>query len=281
MAEIKEVFEDIKDTLGDNGFMIFIGGALLFGLYNLAKSSNSEDKVMYTATGYSSYPDSVTNANVIIDTLQNSIDYSQIETSEKIQGLEDNMTEFIGDNFEATNDYINSGFESQNQLLLENFDNIFYGVEGLENSLESISETTDSILQSQDKMSKDMYAYYKNLNNTTNQILNEQRQYATENRQLSQQNLSALQQFYNKLQTSSSSGSSGSSGSSAVSKTFSATPYTGVSIVDGLKAIGVNSSYSYRKRIAQANGISGYRGSSSQNLEMLSKLKAGTLVNPD
>lgn len=52
------------------------------------------------------------------------------------------------------------------------------------------------------------------------------------------------------------------------------------SIVDALKAIGVDSSYSYRSKIAAANGISGYSGSASQNVTLLNKLKSGSLIKP-
>ena len=55
--------------------------------------------------------------------------------------------------------------------------------------------------------------------------------------------------------------------------------YTGSSssIVDSLSAVGVDSSYTHRQRIATANGISNYTGASAQNTRMLSLLKAGTL----
>lgn len=49
------------------------------------------------------------------------------------------------------------------------------------------------------------------------------------------------------------------------------------SIVDALKSIGVDSSFSNRKKIASANGIKGYVGLPSQNVRMLNLLKAGTL----
>lgn len=49
------------------------------------------------------------------------------------------------------------------------------------------------------------------------------------------------------------------------------------SIVDALKAIGVNSSFDYRKKIAKANGIKNYSGTGTQNVEMLSLLKKGKL----
>ncbi len=58
--------------------------------------------------------------------------------------------------------------------------------------------------------------------------------------------------------------------------------YTGKSnsIVDGLNAIGVNSSSEYRLKIANANGIKNYKRSAEQNTELLNKLKAGTLIKP-
>ena len=51
-----------------------------------------------------------------------------------------------------------------------------------------------------------------------------------------------------------------------------------LSIVDGLKSIGVDSSYSFRKKIAQKNNVHDYIGSYSQNVSLLSKLKAGRLI---
>lgn len=58
--------------------------------------------------------------------------------------------------------------------------------------------------------------------------------------------------------------------------------YTGksVSLVDSLEAIGVDSSRSYRKKIATANGIKVYLGSSDQNTKLLLKLKMGVLIKP-
>lgn len=49
------------------------------------------------------------------------------------------------------------------------------------------------------------------------------------------------------------------------------------SLVDALRAIGVNSSYSYRKKIAAANNIKGYKGTEDQNIKLYSLLKAGQL----
>ena len=53
------------------------------------------------------------------------------------------------------------------------------------------------------------------------------------------------------------------------------TNYT--SIVDALKSINVDSSFSNRKKIAEKNGIDKYEGSSSQNIKLLNLLKEGKL----
>ena len=53
--------------------------------------------------------------------------------------------------------------------------------------------------------------------------------------------------------------------------------YSGTSIVEGLKTIGVDSSYSNRKKIANANGIENYTGTAEQNTQMLDLLKQGKL----
>ena len=49
------------------------------------------------------------------------------------------------------------------------------------------------------------------------------------------------------------------------------------SIVDALKSIKVDSSFSNRKKIAKANGIKVYLGTAKQNINLLNLLKAGKL----
>lgn len=50
------------------------------------------------------------------------------------------------------------------------------------------------------------------------------------------------------------------------------------SIVDALKSIGVDSSFSNRRKIAKVNGINVYLGLASQNTKMLNLLKNGMLI---
>lgn len=52
------------------------------------------------------------------------------------------------------------------------------------------------------------------------------------------------------------------------------------SIVDCLRSINVDSSFSYRKKIAVANGIANYKGSAPQNDKLVSLGKKGKLIKP-
>ena len=53
--------------------------------------------------------------------------------------------------------------------------------------------------------------------------------------------------------------------------------YQGTSIVDALKQINIDSSYSNRTNLAKINNIDNYQGTSSQNTKMLDLLKQGLL----
>ena len=67
------------------------------------------------------------------------------------------------------------------------------------------------------------------------------------------------------------------SSSNAQTKYLNAKNYKHGSIVDALKSIGINSTYHYRKKLAQANNIKNYHGSYFQNIQMLNLLKQGKL----
>lgn len=56
--------------------------------------------------------------------------------------------------------------------------------------------------------------------------------------------------------------------------------YTGssTSIVDALKSLGIDSSFSNREKIAAKNGINNYSGTASQNSQLLALLKQGKLI---
>lgn len=60
---------------------------------------------------------------------------------------------------------------------------------------------------------------------------------------------------------------------SSTSKAPTSEDYKGNSVVDYLNHIGEDSSYDNRKRLAEKFGISGYKGTASQNIDLLNKLR--------
>lgn len=52
------------------------------------------------------------------------------------------------------------------------------------------------------------------------------------------------------------------------------------SLVDALETVGAKSDFAYRKRIAQKNKITNYKGTPEQNEKMLALLKKGKLIKP-
>ncbi|MDO4363917.1 MAG: CHAP domain-containing protein [Clostridia bacterium] len=67
---------------------------------------------------------------------------------------------------------------------------------------------------------------------------------------------------------------------STASKYFKVYKGDSESIVDALEAIGAKSDFSYRKKIAQANGMSRYSGTAEQNEKLVAVLKSGKLIKP-
>ena len=57
-------------------------------------------------------------------------------------------------------------------------------------------------------------------------------------------------------------------------------PTTNPSIVDALKSIGTDSSFGFRQRIAEANGIQNYASTAPQNIHLSNLLSRGLLLRP-
>lgn len=64
----------------------------------------------------------------------------------------------------------------------------------------------------------------------------------------------------------------------STSNYFKIPNYNGISIVDALNSIGVDSSFTNRTKIAKKNGFSSYSGTPFENLKLLSLLKKGKLL---
>lgn len=280
MASIKEVVEDIKDSVGDNGFMWIIVGVGALFVISLLKDSGSG--TTYTApTSYASYPDAVTNANVIIDTLQNNIEYSEQNIKEYI---DDGLTETnanINSQFEYLNDYMNEGFAKQEELSNKIYDSTMNGFGEIKEQLVDVNANVSSVgsvvSSSFSSMSSTIGALQSQLDSVQSSVNDVTTTVNKIDSTTTKTNTTA-----NAIQKATSTSTTKASTSTSVGTTKTTTStlktnYTGNSIVDGLKSAGVNSSYAYREQLAKANGITNYTGSASQNTALLDKLKKGTL----
>ena len=221
---IKEVGNDIKRAVGGNGMYLLLGCGLLLIVYLLTKQDSSSN--LTVATGYSAYPDAVTNANVIIgevndhttnelSTLKNQLE----DTSSLLQEGDNSILEKIDTSTESITEKIDTGTE---QIIKNN------------------AENTSSILDTVNK----------NTNNLSTQISR------VENKVAKGQKTDKVK-YYSAIKS-----------------------YKGNSFVDALKKRGVNSSMTFRKKIAKANGIKNYTGTSKQNSKLLNLMKKGKLVKP-
>lgn len=154
---IKEVGNDIKKSLGENGMYLLLGGgALLLIVYLLSKGDSSSN--LTVASGYSAYPDAVTNANVIIgevnDHTTNELSAlkSQLEdTSSLLQEGDNSILEKIDTSTESITEKINTGTE---QLMQSN------------------AENTSSILDTVNKNTNNLSTQISGVENKVNSVVN-------------------------------------------------------------------------------------------------------------
>ena len=271
MGTIEEVIEDVQEVVKDNKGLVIGGVAVIVLIVLLTKNNggNSSDSEEYQlATSYSSYPDAVTNANTIIDSLQGSIDASDLD-----------IKEFMSDNFTVAKDYISDGLdkviETNNKLqdtTIQSTDTIRNDIGAVSTKVDNVQNyLTTTVTPKVDTVQKTVTT----VNNSVNSVKNTVTKTA--------KSVKKVESNTNKIKKAVSTAKPKATAKTTpkttkkTTNTIKKTTYKGDSIVDGLKTVGVNSSYDNRKKIAQANGIKNYTGTAKQNTELLNKLKKGTL----
>lgn len=154
---IKEVGNDIKKSLSGNGMYLLLGGgALLLIVYLLSKGDSGSN--LTVATGYSAYPDAVTNANVIIGEVN---DHTTNEISTLKNQLEDTTTLMQeGDNS------ILEKIDTSTESITEKIDT------GTEQILKSNAENTTSILDTVNQNTNNLSTQISGMENKVNTVVN-------------------------------------------------------------------------------------------------------------
>ena len=274
MGTIEEVIEDVQEVVKDNKGIVIGGVAVIVLIVLLTKNkgADTESEEYQLATSYSSYPDAVTNANTIIDSLQGSINASDMD-----------IKEFMSDNFTVAKDYMSEGLDKviENNNKLQ--DTTIQSTDTIRNDISSVSTKVDNVQNyltttvtpKVDTVQKTV----STVNNTVNTVKNTVNNTAKSVKKV-ESNTNKIKKAVAPSKPKATAKTTPKTKSKTKSKTnnnIKKTTYKGDSIVDGLKTVGVNSSYDNRKKIAQANGIKNYTGSAKQNTELLNKLKKGTL----
>ena len=274
----EEVFDDLGDSFKDikkgNGLSFLVIGFVVLFVIMLLKDNNEDAEVVYQ---YSSYPSVDKNADVIIDSLYDSLQYSQAELEEKID-----------ENFIATQDYINEGLEKQYDLsskiyddTMANFDDLTTKIENVNANVTNVGSKVDSVNNNVSNLGSSFSSAISSVQSQISSVassVSKVQDDVTKVQSTVNSNTSTLNKVVsNTTKTSTSTTKTNTSASKTSSSNIKATSYKGNSIVDGLKSVGVNSSYAYRSQLAAANGIKNYTGSASQNTALLNKLKNGTL----
>lgn len=254
---IKDVGNKMQKSISGNGMYLLLGGgALILIFYLLSKSSESDTSNLTVSTGYSAYPDTVTNANVIIDEVNTNV----ANEISQLKELLNDQTELMQDGDNAVLEKIDTSTESITEKVAT----------GTENLMNKSTENTETILSTLDKNTNDITT---GIDSLSSQVANTSSKVSTVN--------NTVNKTYQTLKQKATSTSSASKTASKTVKYFNKiTSYKGNSFVDALKKRGVSSSLSYRKKIAKANGIKNYTGTASQNTKLLNLMKKGKLIKP-
>lgn len=290
--------ERVVDNLKDNALPLTLGvGACV--VFYLLLSGKNEEAVLVPATGYTSYPDAVTNANVIIgevndhttteinelkeghdsilenmlsqteyyrEGLQQVLDKADTSTHE-VMGAIQTQQDLLGDIKSNQNQNHASLLDIINQGTLDIQATIGTSTGALSNKIDASTASVQSSVSQVQSSNNVLSNAVNTLKNTVNKVTTVKT--VTTNKTTSNPKTSGT--------TSKKTGTTSKKTGGTYTYATKSGLNTSTSIVDALKAIGVNSSMSNREKIAKVNGIKNYTGSASQNISLLNKLKSGTL----
>lgn len=149
--EIKEITTKLTNSFGGYGIYILLGAVALVFISNLGKNEN-EGEQMVAPTGYTAYPDAVTNANVIMSEVNNHTTNEIKNLGDTLQDNIHNTTESVLEKVDTSTDTITNKIDtSANQIMKKQ------------------SDTHDTLI---DSIAKNQNSFNK-INNSVNQIKND------------------------------------------------------------------------------------------------------------
>lgn len=172
--EIKEVTDNVKKSFKGKGLYIVCGGFLLLFLISYISKSGTDTETeenVKLQSAYSSYPDVSTNADVVISSIQNAIDY---------------QTEYQTSQFETATEYMQSAFERNQSFLESNNAAIMDGIEYLQQTnkdtsssiISAVNSSTNSILSAVEDNNTSLNSAIATVNDNINNLSTNVNNYA-------------------------------------------------------------------------------------------------------
>ena len=146
--EIKEITTKLSNSFGGYGLYILLGAVALVFISNLNRGEN-EGEQMVAPTGYTAYPDAVTNANVIMSEVNN-------HTTNEIKNLGDTLQ----DNISNTTENVLEKIDTSTDTLTDKIDTKATQI------MKEQSDTQNTLI---DSIAKNQSSF-NHINNTMNQI---------------------------------------------------------------------------------------------------------------
>ena len=259
IEEVKDIYDDVEKAVGKKGMWILGGVAAIGAIYLVSRSfKKAEGVVYYEPTTVGNYPSVEENADLVLDSVNDLVD----------------LIDSYGGTIGSRLDYLEDVIASTEENVIESVD------KNTENVIQNVQNSASQVIQNSNSNKQDIQSSIKDVQDVVDHIDNEENQ-----------TVSVIYSSSPAKDTSSTTGTvvpetykstAPATYTEPVTETYTYTTKSGLntstSIVDALKAAGVDSSYESRKAIAEANGISNYTGTAAQNTQLLNSMKAGTLV---
>lgn len=152
IEEAKDLLNDIKDKVGEKGFYLIIFALVGVGIYLVMKGNNDSD--YYAPTGVTGYPDVGANADVVMDSINNTLEGALGEFGADVNSRFDYMESVFGEidnNINAsTGEIINNSNANTNAIISNSNQNKQDIISSVTEVTELVSkvENTENVTQS-------------------------------------------------------------------------------------------------------------------------------------
>ena len=264
IEEVKDFIEDVKDRLGDKGFTVLVACLCGVAVYLVYRSSKSGGTEYYAPTGVTGYPDIGENADVVMDSVNKTIEGSINDFS----GMMDSRLE-----------YIEGVLENIEEEAVKNTEEIIQNTNQNTNTIiQNSNQNTNSIIQNSNQNTQEIKQEVNNAKQEEEEYIRQTIEFVNALRAEVESVENATQTYTPPKTTVAKPATTQTPKPETYTYTQKAGLNTNTSIVDALKASGADSSFQARAEIYYANGGKGtYTGSYSQNVDMLNKMKSGNL----